>query len=129
MKKFSLKALFAFTLMIIILSGCTKPEKLLIGKWEMTNYFINGSKEPDEIKVFWTFLNDGTFRQTISFPNTTEEEKGNWLLDYEKKFLTMDYAAKTSRVKWKIVKFEPKILEVNYRIEGFFVEREFRKVE
>ncbi len=112
----------------LFLFGCSKPESRLIGEWEMVSYYVNGSKESDEIKVVWRFQSDGQFFQTISYPTSSSDEKGQWRLDMKKKVLIMDYAAKTSQVRWSVVTLEKKVLEVNYKIEGFFVEREFKKL-
>lgn len=105
--------------------SCASPEKQITGSWEMVEYKVNGHDEPEEIEVEWVFHNDGRFVQSISIPSGGTPDEAAWSIDHDKTTLTIDYIDKRSEVIWKIVRLEDDTLRVEYRIPGFFVEREF----
>ena len=64
MKKFY-AVIIAVVVMGLCFSSCNKPEKLIIGKWEITSMKCNGQKGSKVEGDTWTFKDDGKFSGTI----------------------------------------------------------------
>jgi hypothetical protein len=121
------KKYFGFLLLIFALSCAERPADKLTGKWEMTMYRINHIDEPEEINVVWEFLNDGEFRQLVSYPEQETREEARWELTGDH-ILSLFYPDTERLVEWKVIYFQNDTLEVEYTMPGFFVERGFKKI-
>ena len=129
-QKASIQSIVYLLLLLLLftnISSCkNNHQDYLPGTWEMTEYRINHFDEHEDIEVTWTFMEDGTFSQLITYPRHEVPESGIWVMQDEQTIM-IEYPHNNMKVEWKIVYIDNALLKVEHTTPGFFVERSFKK--
>lgn len=120
--------------MMFSISGCTKPEDKIRGKWEISKIYKNNIEtrleSPSQVESLfssWTFYRSTILIITYSYNAVLYETSGSWSLIQNNDFLEVSFTDKYSTIerRYTIKKFKANELKVSFvdqeNIEWTFV--------
>lgn len=124
MKKTLSIIVLAFAVMMTVLPSCSKPEKQIVGKWEMTSLTVDGERLSCR-DAYLTFKDNGSVRLSGLIDYEDLDFSSKWVMDDDELLIKggdIDLGNEYYILQLEIDELTKETLELRGKIKGYYYE-------